>query len=148
MPTLLHASAVQFEGLGLLLIGDSGAGKSDLLLRLMDAGGTLIADDQAIMQQDRGTLYARAPDRLAGLVEIRGVGIIRMPTYLQQAPIQFVFQLVKQNEVERLPEHQPMVIEGLSLPCIRLFPFEVSALAKIRALMAAAKEKRFVEGAL
>ena len=71
----MHASCAARDGIGVLLIGPAGTGKSDLLLRLLGLGFTLVADDQVEIQ---GT-QAWPPERLAGLMEVRGLGIVRLP---------------------------------------------------------------------
>ena len=75
----IHASCVAIGGKGVLILGDSGAGKSDLALRLIDDGAKLVADDRTELYAARGTLCARAPKSIAGLIEVRGLGIIALP---------------------------------------------------------------------
>ena len=71
----IHATCVSRDGHGLLILGPSGAGKSDLALRLLDRGFELVADDQVLID---GPIARPVPD-LAGLIEVRGLGILRMP---------------------------------------------------------------------
>ncbi len=71
----LHASAAARQGAGVLLLGAPGAGKSDLVLRLLDRGFDLIADDQVVVNG----MLAWAPEALAGLLEVRGFGLVRLP---------------------------------------------------------------------
>ena len=71
----MHASCAARDGMGVLLTGPAGSGKSDLLLRLLSRGFSLVADDRV----DIIGLRARAPAALAGLLEIRGLGIVRLP---------------------------------------------------------------------
>ena len=77
--TNIHASCVAVDGHGVLLLGASGAGKSDLALMLMDGGAQLVADDRTILFAKAGTLHAKAPASIRGLLEIRGVGIVQRP---------------------------------------------------------------------
>ncbi len=91
LPATLHASAVAIDGHGLLLIGPSGAGKSDLALRLIDDGATLVADDRVIAEARAGRLHLSAPAGIAGLIELRGVGIVRLP--FGHAPARLVLRL-------------------------------------------------------
>jgi HPr kinase/phosphorylase len=71
----IHASAAARDGAGVLLLGPSGAGKSDLLLRLTQIGFSLVADDQVCLDG----LWAAAPARLEGMLEVRGIGVVRLP---------------------------------------------------------------------
>jgi HPr kinase/phosphorylase len=102
----------------ILLLGPAGAGKSDLLLRLIDRGFALVADDQVLVENG----LARAPKALAGLLEVRGLGIFRLP-YLPQARLRLVIQLGVQPE--RLPS--PRRHAALDLPEITLDPALPSA---------------------
>ena len=75
----IHASCVAIGAKGVLILGESGAGKSDLTLRLIDDGGKLVADDRTELYLMRGALCARAPKSIAGLLEVRGLGVIAQP---------------------------------------------------------------------
>jgi HPr kinase/phosphorylase len=130
-PLLVHATAVAIDGGALLLRGPSGAGKSDLALRLIDAGARLVADDQVELLRVGRQVLTRAPASLAGLVEIRGVGIVRVDA-LKEAPLVLIVDLTLSEEVERLPEPRVETVLGLSLPLIAQAPFEASAAAKLR----------------
>jgi HPr kinase/phosphorylase len=103
----LHASAAARDGAGVLLLGAPGAGKSDLLLRLLTLGFMLVADDQVVVQDG----MASAPDALAGLLEVRGLGIIRLP----RGDARLVLA-VDLSPPERLPE--PRRYRDLDLPLI------------------------------
>ena len=75
---LVHGTVVAIEGEAMLLRGPPGAGKSDLALRLIDGGARLVADDQALLRRADNQVLARAPAAIAGLIEVRGVGILRV----------------------------------------------------------------------
>jgi hypothetical protein len=75
----IHATCIAIGKAGVLLLGESGAGKSDLALRLIDDGAALVADDRTELYLARGRLWARAPSSIAGLIEVRGLGVIAMP---------------------------------------------------------------------
>ncbi len=113
----LHASCAAKAGAGVLLLGTPGSGKSDLLLRLLDRGFDLVADDQALIMGGE----ASAPENLAGLVEARGLGIIRLP-FVARARLALVVQL---ERGQRLP--MPARYEYLDLPMISLDPWPASA---------------------
>ena len=128
---LVHATAVQVEGTGVLLRGPSGSGKSDLALRLIDAGAILVADDQCALERAPAGIEVRAPAPLAGKLEVRGLGIITLPA-ATSAILGLVVDLVAPPAVSRLPDPQTAEILGVSLPCVRLAAFEASAAAKLR----------------
>lgn len=130
----IHATAVALGSQAILLVGPPGAGKSDLALRLIDRGGVLIADDQVMLSRDGPSLLAAPPDRLAGLLEIRGVGIVRRP-FVRHRPIVLILDLAA--PVERLPpapeEWPRRRLLGVDVPRLPLVPFEASAPLKVDA---------------
>jgi serine kinase of HPr protein (carbohydrate metabolism regulator) len=133
---------------GVLLLGGSGAGKSDLALRLIAEGAHLVADDRVELFVFRNRLYARAPRRLAGLMEARGIGIFEIP-YSGKVRIALAVELVE--KLSRLPEHRVYAVPGLNIqkrakpPLVRICPEEQSAPAKISAAVGAFEHKRFRE---
>jgi len=126
----IHATCVLMNAGGVLLRGPSGAGKSDLALRLIDRGGRLVADDRVDIRREDGELVATAPAPLQGLIEIRGVGIVRMPCAVD-ARIVLVVDLVSRAAVERLPEWTEIELLGVSVARVALDPFEVTAPIKL-----------------
>ncbi|HEY1432166.1 MAG TPA: serine/threonine protein kinase [Stellaceae bacterium] len=130
-PILVHATAIAIDGRAVLLRGPSGAGKSDLALRLIDGGAVLVADDQAELRRDRERVLVTAPAAIAGLIEIRGVGVLRVEA-LPEAALAMCVDLVSSSEIERLPETRCEDVLGLGVPVISLSPFEASAAAKLR----------------
>jgi serine kinase of HPr protein (carbohydrate metabolism regulator) len=132
---LVHGTTVALEGEGVLLRGPSGGGKSDLALRLIDGGARLIADDQTELARVADGLLARSPASIAGRMEVRGIGILRVPT-VPSAFLRLVIDLVAPDRVERLPEPQFCDYLQCSLPLLALAPFEASAPAKIRLALA------------
>ena len=128
---LLHATAVAIDGRAVLLRGASGSGKSDLALRLIDAGARLVADDQSELFRRGNSVIVRAPATIAGLIEVRGIGIFRLDA-LAEAPVALLVDLVPAENLERLPARQSETILGLALRRIALAPFEASAPAKLR----------------
>jgi HPr kinase/phosphorylase len=144
----LHANAVMLAkaapvpagmyDMGILILGDSGSGKSDLTLRLIEQGALLVADDRTELFVEDGKLKARAPAALAGLIEIRGIGIVALP-YEKTAQIGLVVQLAARTTIPRLPgpalytPPPPLALpEPARPPLILLDPFERSAAAKLR----------------
>lgn len=128
---LVHATCIDVAGSGVLLRGPSGSGKSDLALRLIDGGAWLVADDQVELTAADGTLHAAPPPVLAGLLEVRGLGLVRLP-FAAHAPLRLAIDLTPAAEVERLPEERHCAYHGIILPLIRLAPFEAGAAAKVR----------------
>lgn len=135
----IHATAVAIGGHAVLLRGASGAGKSDLALRLIDAGARLVVDDQSELFRRGEALIVRPPGTITGLMEVRGIGIMRIEG-LAEAPVALIADLVPPDEVERLPPRRRETILGLSLPLIALAPFEASAPAKLRLALRAFTE--------
>jgi serine kinase of HPr protein (carbohydrate metabolism regulator) len=127
----VHGTAVELAGIGVLLRGASGSGKSDLALRLVDSGARLIADDRTLLRRQGDLLLASAPPTIAGRLEVRGIGIMSVPC-VASAPLRLVVDLVAPGAVERLPEARFASLLGLDLPLILLAPFEPSAPAKLR----------------
>ena len=128
---LEHATCIELDEIAVLLRGPSGAGKSDLALRLIDQGAKLVADDQVALREQDGQLWASSPAPIAGLIEVRGVGVMRLP-YVARARVDFIFELTPGGDFERLPESKTVTLAGVALPCLPLLPFEASAAAKVR----------------
>lgn len=136
---ILHASLVARRvgglWLGVLIEGPAGAGKSDLALRAVSHGFRLVADDRVLAFVSDGRLYGRAPPTLAGLAEIRGLGVIGHDC-LPLARIGLRLACAgSAGEVERLPEPGATAILGVSVPTAAIWPFEVSAPAKLTAML-------------
>ncbi|MBF0356639.1 MAG: HPr kinase/phosphatase C-terminal domain-containing protein [Alphaproteobacteria bacterium] len=129
--TLVHATAVALDGQGVLLLGPSGSGKSDLALRLIDAGALLISDDQVEVSKQGDLVVAAPPAPIAGLIEARGIGLVRLP-YLARAVMVLAVELVAAPLIERLPEPATWTGGGVTLPLLKLDPFAASAPAKLR----------------
>ena len=127
----IHATCVSYQNEGILLLGKSKAGKSDLALRLIEnKGATLVSDDRVDLELKDGELTASAPAVLAGLLEVRGVGSCRL-RYQKRAKIKLVVELVAKEDVERLPKPAFWEFEGKTVPLLKLDAFEISAADKI-----------------
>jgi HPr kinase/phosphorylase len=128
----IYGTCVALSGLGVLLRGPSGSGKSDLALRLIDGGAKLVADDHVELSLDAaGRVMARVPKPLAGLLEVRGIGILRMDA-VRTAPIGLVVDLTPDDQVERLPEIETCVLLDQHIRRLALPPFHCSTPAKVR----------------
>jgi HPr kinase/phosphorylase len=129
--TQIHATCVAIDGAGVVLRGPPGSGKSDLALRLIDRGARLVADDRTDLQREGNVLVARAPAATAGMIEVRGVGIVRDDA-AESAAVALVVDMADGTDIERMPEPRTCDILGLEVPVIAVAPWEASADAKVR----------------
>lgn len=137
--SLIHATCVAIADTGIVIRGPSGAGKSDLALRLIDGGAELVSDDYCNVGADAGRLRLTPPDNIAGQIEVRGYGIIKMP-HRSSVTVGLVVDLKAETEIERMPETQTCIIDGITLPCLTVHAFAASAPAKIRLVLQFLKE--------
>jgi HPr kinase/phosphorylase len=136
---VVHGTCVALGQRGALLRGPSGCGKSDLALRFLFLARrgaavrealALVADDQVVLTRDGGRVLAAAPESIRGKLEVRGVGIVAVKA-LAQCELALVVDLVRPEEVERLPGDLRERLAGVELPLLRLAPFESSAPIKL-----------------
>jgi len=127
---LVHGTAVKLNNKGLLIKGCSGSGKSDLALRLINEGAVLISDDQVIVKQVGECVEMAPPKQLQGLLEVRGIGIIKVP-YDARCHLEMIVELRARGDIDRLPEAEIEEYFGVSLPKIRLHAFDHSTPLKI-----------------
>lgn len=126
----IHASTVAKGGRAVLITGASGSGKSDLALRLMDAGFTLVSDDQTIVKREGARLLTAAPATIAGKLEVRGIGILEVQ-HVDDIPVALVVEL--RSDVQRLPDDSRIrSILGLSVPLVSIDAMTPSATAKVK----------------
>lgn len=138
MARTVHATCVALGNTGVLIRGPSGSGKSDLALRLVDGGARLVADDRVHLAREGDRLVARPADRLAGLLEVRGVGIVRL-RHRARVAVGLVVDLGA--SAERLPRRHTCVVEGVRLPWLALDAAQASAPAKLRLALTAPRSE-------
>jgi len=127
----IHATCVAIGGEGIVLRGPSGSGKSDLAIRLIGRGARLIADDRVDLSLAGGRLHAAAPANLFGMIEVRGLGILRLPA-APAAPVALICDLVDEAAIERLPETRTETLLGHGVTAVSLAPFHASAVTKVQ----------------
>lgn len=139
MKTILHGTAVVLKShshdpAAVFLRGASGRGKSDLAFRLIEAGGELLSDDQVAFEKRQEKLFADSIESIKGLIEVRGVGLLRYPV-APQTQVRLIVDLVLQGDVPRMPEWEEDEILGIRLPRLQLWAFEASSAQKIQKAM-------------
>ncbi len=135
--SLVHGTCIAVGAWAVLLRGAPGSGKSDLALRLLGQthlGAQLVADDQVQLTRRGDELWARAPAPIAGLLEVRGIGVVEMAA-LAEVRLRLVLDLCAQDTVPRLPKAARCTIDGVSLPLYPCLPFEASAPDKVALLL-------------
>ena len=148
MRELVHGTCVALGPRAALLRGESGSGKSDLALRFLALPGEgdlrprLVADDQVCIDVEDGQAFASAPETLAGLIEVRGLGIAEIP-FVAAAPLVLVCDLGPSDTVPRMPPDpwDRMLLAGVAIAALRLSAFETSAPLKLRMALLQAPEQ-------
>lgn len=125
----VHASTVAIGGRAVLISGPSGSGKSDLALRLLDRGFTLVSDDQTIVRRGGERLIASAPERIAGKIEVRGIGIVEIES-VQDVTVALLVELT--SDIQRIPDAgRERPILGVALPIVSIDAMTASAPSKV-----------------
>ncbi|CAM2993951.1 Hpr(Ser) kinase/phosphatase [Paracoccus aminovorans] len=113
---ILHASCVAHRGRGLLILGASGSGKSALAFQMMAFGAMLVADDRTLLRDEGGRIVADAPEALRGLIEARGIGILRARAH---GPVDLALAVdLDRAEPERLPPDRRLDLFDRGLPLV------------------------------
>ncbi len=127
----MHASVIAIGKAAVLLRGPSGAGKSDLALRLIANGAQLVSDDYVELQELSGKIWAHAPQTIAGMIEVRGLGLIKIP-HISGVQVALACDLVSKDIIERLPEQQQWLSIGdCQIPLMQVDSQTASAPARI-----------------
>uniref|UniRef100_A0A2A3JVA3 Serine kinase n=2 Tax=Alloyangia mangrovi TaxID=1779329 RepID=A0A2A3JVA3_9RHOB len=139
-PLILHATAVAVNGRALLIRGASGAGKSGLALEMMARGAQLVADDRVVLTLAAGALWASPPALLAGMIEARFLGLLRVD-HLPRAEVVAVLDL-DTPETERLPPHREIVLQTRNLPLLHNAAHPYFPAALVQYLKGATRDPR------
>lgn len=131
---LKHASCVELNGKGILIFGASGSGKSDLALRIMDAGGKLVSDDYVELSEKSQQIVATTAPNIEGMIEVRGVGLMQVE-YKAQTVLALALVLTEREKIERLPETEYFEYGTAKVPLYKFDPFSLSAISKIKMLI-------------
>ena len=135
--TQIHATAIAIDEQAILLCGESGSGKSDLALRLIEQGAQLVSDDRAELINRGAELVAFPPPSIKGLLEVRELGVLRFHS-IDSAIVRLVVELDSTHPLERMPELEMKTIEGVKIACVCLNPFYQSTPAKVSLALAVA----------
>lgn len=111
-----------------MLEGVSGAGKSDLALRLIDRGAKLISDDRTLLVRTGQQLVARAPGTIRGQIEVRGLGIVTME-HVDDVAVALIVRLG--GEPMRMPERRQRRLAGIVVREVAFEAFHASTPIKI-----------------
>ncbi|MEE2694817.1 MAG: HPr kinase/phosphatase C-terminal domain-containing protein [Pseudomonadota bacterium] len=136
----LHSTAVVLDDNGVLIIGESGSGKSDLALRLIDGGATLISDDITICKKKNDKVYLSSPIETKGLLEVREVGIITVP-FVNGIKLKMVVRLTEKN-LNRNPNKNFTRVLGVRVPLLLINGKSPSAVVKVKVKLNDIREKK------
>jgi HPr kinase/phosphorylase len=140
MRRLINGTAVAWRGEGILILGPTGSGKSDLTLRLIDSGALLIADDLVELTRAGERLLLSFPPEgpadLKGKMEIKGLGIMSVPVAPPAAPLALVVRSTSPEDIALIPESLESEWLGLPVTTIGIHLLEPSAPAKVRLALA------------
>ena len=113
---LMHATCVDVNGSGVLIVGRSGSGKSSLAISLLALGSTLVADDQCELVKKNNSFCIFKPASLPNRIEIRGIGLVSVPMVVETS-LDWVVNM-DEAEKERMPDLRFTEIDGCKIPTI------------------------------
>jgi len=125
-----HSTSVVIEDCGIMIIGCTGCGKSDLALRLIDSGATLISDDVTICKKKKKEIFLFAPKETKGLLEVREIGIITVP-FIENVKLSLLVELIDKEGI-RIPKKTKKILLGVKIPKIEIFGKNPSSVAKVK----------------
>ena len=126
----VHSTSVVIEDAGVMITGKSGFGKSDLALRLIDSGATLISDDVTICEKIGDSIFLFPPNETKGLLEVREIGIMTVP-YIENIKLSLLVELVE-TEIDRLPQKSFAKLLNIKIKKIKIQGRNSSSVAKIK----------------
>ena len=135
----VYSTSVVLDDNGILITGDSGSGKSDLALRLIDNGATLISDDITICKKQIDHIFLSSPCQTKGLLEVREVGIITVP-FVEQIKLKMVVKLINER-LERLPKKKFCKLIGIDIPLLTINGLNSSSVIKVKVKLNEITEK-------
>jgi len=141
---LAHGTCISVAGIGVLLRGPSGSGKSDLALRLLNRRGIhilLVADDQVCLNRRDDELWATAPQEITNRIEVRGVGLVAVEN-VAEVRLRLVLDLCSLECIPRMPQENYCTIDGVTLPVFSCAPLEASAPDKVVLLARSIDEEK------
>ena len=112
----MHATCVDINGFGVLIVGRSGSGKSSLAINLLALGSTLVADDQCELVKKNNRLRVSKPASLPKSIEIRGIGLVSVPMVIETS-LDWVVDM-DEAETERMPDLRFTKIDGYRVPTV------------------------------
>ncbi len=125
-----HSTSVVLDDSGIMIIGEPGIGKSDLALRLIDSGATLIADDITICRKIGEFIFLFSREETRGLLEVRDLGIINVP-YVENIKLVMIVNLLKINK-QRIPTNNLKTIMGKKFPRLSIVGSHASSIVKVK----------------
>lgn len=120
MSAVTGASCISLNGRAVLIEGPPGSGKSSLVLALIDRGGVLVGDDGVVLERRGSRLYASPPPAIAGLLEVRNVGLLEYPV-VHDVPVALVLRL-DPAAPRFIDAAEEATLDGIALPLVRLWP--------------------------
>ena len=126
----VHSTSIVIEDAGVMITGKSGFGKSDLALRLIDSGATLISDDITICEKIGNSIFLFPPNEIKGLLEVREIGIMTVP-YIENIKLSLLVELVE-KEIDRFPQQTFTNLMNIKIQKIKIQGKNSSSVAKIK----------------